>query len=122
MRFFLNSTLAALLLSAGLLLAGCSEPIPPEKVAYAGEWRGENVELVITLEGAVQYERRSGASKVSVNAPIQRFEGDNFVVGVGPFNTTFVVSQPPHLVDGQYRMVVDGVELTRTRAIGGTRV
>lgn len=122
MRFFLNSTLAALLLSAGLLLAGCSEPIPPEKVAYAGEWRGENVELVITLEGAVQYERRSGASKVSVNAPIQRFEGDNFVVGVGPFNTTFVVSKPPHLVDGQYRMVVDGVELTRTRAFEGTRV
>ena len=118
----MKTAIAALLLSTALLLAGCSEPIAPEKVAYAGEWRGENVQLVITLEGAVQYERRSGASKVSVNAPIQRFEGDNFVVGVGPFNTTFVVSKPPHLVDGQYRMVVDGVELTRTRAIGGTRV
>ena len=118
----MRNPLAALLLSAALLVAGCSEPIPPEKIAYAGEWRGENVELVITLEGSVQYERRSGSSTVSVNAPIQRFVGDDFVVGIGPFNTTFVVSKPPHLVDGQYRMVVDGVELTRTRAVGGTRV
>lgn len=118
----MKNPIAVLLLSIALTLAGCSEPIPPEKLAYAGEWRGENVQLVITLEGAVQYERRSGASNVSVNAPIQRFEGDNFVVGVGPFNTTFVVSKPPHLVEGQYRMVVDGVELTRTRAFEGTRV
>ena len=118
----MRTPIAALLVSLALLLAGCSEPIPPDKIAYAGEWRGENVQLVITLEGAVQYERRSGSSTVSVNAPIQRFEGDNFVVGIGPFNTTFVVSKPPHLVEGQYRMVVDGVELTRTRAIGGTRV
>ncbi|MDQ3025138.1 MAG: hypothetical protein M3R58_01335 [Pseudomonadota bacterium] len=118
----MRSPIAALLLSLGLLLAGCSEPIPPEKIAYAGEWRGENVQLVITPGGAVQYERRQGASNVSVNAPIQRFVGDNFVVGIGPFNTTFVVSKPPHLVEGQYRMVVDGVELTRTRAFEGTRV
>lgn len=113
--------IAALLLSTGLLMAACSEPIPPEKLAYAGEWRGGNVHLVITPEGSVQYERRDGAANISVSAPIQRFEGDNFVVGVGPFNTTFVVSKPPHLVNGQYRMVVDGVELTRTRAFEGTR-
>ena len=113
--------IAALLLSIGLALAGCSEPIPPEKIAYAGEWRGGNVHLVITPQGSVQYERRNGGANVSVSAPIQRFEGDNFVVGVGPFNTTFVVSKPPHLVNGQYRMVVDGVELTRTRAFEGTR-
>lgn len=118
----MRTPIAALLVSIALLLAGCSEPIPPEKVGYAGEWRGENVVLVITLEGAVQYERRSGSSKVSVNAPIQRFVGDDFVVGIGPFSTTFVVSRPPHLVDGQYRMVVDGVELTRTHAFEGTRV
>ena len=30
-----------------------------------------------------------------------------------PFSTTFVVSQPPRLVDGAWKMTVDGVELTR---------
>lgn len=117
----MKNPVAVLIVSLAALLAACSEPIPPEKLAYAGEWRGGNVHLVITLEGSVQYERRDGAANVSVSAPIQRFEGDNFVVGVGPFNTTFVVTKPPHLVDGQYRMVVDGVELTRTRAFEGTR-
>ena len=78
--------------------------------------------LLITPEGRVEYERRDGGNKVSVKAPIQRFEGDDFVVGVGPFNTRFVVSRAPHLVEGQYRMVVDGIELTRVRAFEGTRV
>jgi hypothetical protein len=113
---------ALLLLAIAALLAACAEPIPPDKLAYAGEWRGDNVQLVITLEGSVAYKRRNGNASVSINAPIQRFQGNDFVVGLGPFSTTFVVSQPPRLVDGQYRMTVDGVELTRVRAFEGTRV
>ena len=113
---------AILMFAAALLLAGCAEPIPPDKLAYAGEWRADSVQLLITPEGRVEYLRQDGGSKVSVKAPIQRFEGDDFVVGVGPFNTKFVVSKPPHLVEGQYRMVVDGVELTRVRAFEGTRI
>ena len=115
-------TAALLLAAALLLLAGCAEPIPPERIAYAGEWRGTNVVLLITPDGRVDYQRRGGNANVTVTAPIQRFEGDDFVVGVGPFNTRFVVSKPPHLVEGQYRMVVDGIELTRVRAFEGTRV
>ena len=113
---------AAILMFAALLLAACAEPIAPEKLAYAGEWRSDHVTLLITPDGRVEYERREGSSKVSVKAPIQRFEGDDFVVGIGPFNTRFVVSRVPHLVEGQYRMVVDGIELTRVRAFEGTRV
>jgi hypothetical protein len=113
---------ATLLFAAVLALAGCSEPIPPDRIAYAGEWRAANVILLVTPEGRVEYEKRGSGATVSVKAPIQRFEGDDFVVGVGPFNTRFVVSKPPHLVDGQYRMVVDGIELTRVRAFEGTRV
>jgi hypothetical protein len=113
--------LLAPLVTAAFLLAACAEPIPPEKIGYAGEWRADNVMLVITPAGQVHYRREEGNTKVNIDMPIQRFEGDNFVVGVGPFNTTFVVSKPPHVVDGQYRMVVDGRELTRVRAIGGTR-
>jgi hypothetical protein len=113
---------AAAVLLAAALLVSCAQPIPPEKLAYAGEWRGANVLLVITPDGSVHYRREEGSSKVSIDAPIQRFEGDNFLVGIGPFNTTFVVSQPPHVVEGQHRMVVDGRELTRVRAFEGTRV
>ena len=118
----MRATTAALMVLLAALLAACSAPIPPEKLAYAGEWRGEKVLLIISPEGRVEYKRQAEKGNVSIQAPIQRFEGDNFVVGIGPFNTTFVVSKPPHLADGKYRMVVDGVELTRVRAFGGTQV
>ena len=114
--------IAAPLFAAAALLAGCAEPIPPERIGYAGEWRSTDVVLVISPAGQVHYRREEGNTRVNIDMPIQRFEGDNFVVGVGPFNTTFVVTRPPHLVDGQYRMVVDGRELTRVRVFGGRQV
>ena len=46
------------------------------------------------------------------------FEGDDFAVGVGCVVTRFEVSEPPHLEDGSWRMVVDGVELTREPGSG----
>jgi len=95
------------------LLAACADPLPPEKVNYAGDWRAQNMRLLITSDGRVQYERRQDQSKTSISAPIQRFEGDNFVVGVGPFNTTFVVAKPPHREGAVWKMTVDGVELVR---------
>lgn len=106
---------ASLLLAlAALLVGGCSEPIPLDRMAYAGDWRGRDMRLLITPEGRCEYSRRKeGGATSSIKAPIVRFEGDNFVVGLGMFTTTFVVSQPPRLVDGRWRMTVDGVELIR---------
>ena len=99
-----------------ILLAGCSEPLPPDKSAYAGLWRAENTTILITEAGRVEYvTRRDNGMHKSIKAPLQRFEGDNFIVGVGPFKTTFIVSRPPHAEDGQWKMTVDGVELTRSR-------
>jgi len=102
------------LVSCCLLLAACAKPLPPEKAAYAGYWRAQKMALLITAGGNVQYKRTQDGSSTSVNGPLQRFEGDNFVVGVGPVKTTFVVSVPPHQDQGAWKMVVDGVELTRT--------
>jgi hypothetical protein len=96
-----------------LLLAGCAKPLPPEKVAYAGEWRSTTMSLLITTGGNVNYKRVDGNTSKSVNGPLQAFEGDNFVVGVGPVKTTFVVSMPPYQDQGTWKMTVDGVELTR---------
>ena len=102
---------AAIVLCAWL--AACAEPLPPARTDYAGDWRAPNMRLLITAEGRVEYSRREGNSTTSVNAPIQRFEGDNFVVGVGVFNTTFIVSKPPHRDGALWKMTVDGVELVR---------
>jgi hypothetical protein len=103
----------AIAIAAAALLLGCSDPVPADKAAYVGEWRAPNMTLLITQNGRVEYERREGGGRTSVNAPLQRFEGDNFVVGVGPLGTTFVVSRPPYQDGNVWKMVVDGVELVK---------
>jgi hypothetical protein len=106
--------LPAVFLAAMLGLAGCAKPVPPDKQAYVGEWQSRTMAMLITRDGRVMYKRLidSNTSK-SIDAPLQQFEGDNFVVGVGPIKTTFVVSAPPHEDHGVWKMTVDGVELTR---------
>ena len=110
-----------LAVTCAFLLVSCGQPLPRERSEYAGEWQGPLTWMVISPSGHIEYERRRDGGKVTINAPIQRFEGDNFVVGVGPFTTTFVVSKPPHFAEGRWRMVVDGVELTRVATFGETR-
>ena len=113
----MRSLALAFLAAAVLLIAGCSEPIPQARLSYAGDWRANQMRLVITPAGYCEYSRRrDGGNSTTINAPIQRFEGDNFVVGIGLFSTTFIVSRPPHLDGGQWKMTVDGVELTRVSA------
>jgi hypothetical protein len=104
---------AALLLI--LFLAGCGKPVPSEKAAYVGEWRSASMGLVITQEGRVAYKRVKGSASTSVDGPIQKFEGDSFHVGIPYLTTKFEVSKPPFQQDGSWKMVVDGVELTKVR-------
>lgn len=96
-----------------LLLTACGIPIPPDKADYVGEWKSVGMSLVITSDGAVDYKRTSGGFSKSVSGPIKAFDGDNFIVGILFFATTFEVSVPPHNDNGSWKMVVDGVELTR---------
>jgi len=105
--------LVLLLLLVVLMLAACGIEVPPEKQTYVGEWRGLGMRLTITTDGSVDYQRKKGGGSTSINAPLQGFEGDNFIVGVGVFDTTFVVNRPPWQERDQWKMVVDGVELTR---------
>ncbi|HEY8586754.1 MAG TPA: hypothetical protein VIL60_08530 [Rhodanobacter sp.] len=97
----------------GCLLVGCAKPLPPDKVTYAGLWRAPSMSLLITEGGNVNYTRKQGGVSKSINGPLSSFEGDDFVVGLGPVKTTFVVSTPPYQDQGSWKMVVDGVELTR---------
>lgn len=109
MRMF-NAVLALLFVAT---LAGCSKPLPADKAAYAGQWSGPKMEMLITDEGRVDYSRDTDNGKASLKAPIKEFVGNNIVVGLGPMATTFVVSAPPHQDGETWKMTVDGIELTK---------
>lgn len=104
----------ALLILGSIFLNACSKPLPPDKTDYAGNWQEKGVHLIISREGKVNYQRHHGSGTTSLNAPIVRFEGNDFLVGIGPVHTTFVVQRPPHEEQGQWKMRVDGVDLIRT--------
>ncbi|GAA0370114.1 hypothetical protein GCM10009092_38020 [Bowmanella denitrificans] len=97
-----------------LLLSACSKPLPEDKQMYAGEWQSQEMYLLILPDGTVAYKRLKNGGSTSVNGPLKEFNGNDFVVGIGPLSTTFEVSEPPHEVDGHWQMVVDGVRLTRS--------
>lgn len=103
----------ALILSATLMLSACGKPLPAEKVAYAGLWQAPEMNLLITQDGSVKYERLAGGATKSISGPLQGFEGPNFLVGIGPMSTTFVVSETPQTKGDKTTMTVDGVVLTK---------
>lgn len=95
-------------------ILGCGKPVPPEKSTYVGEWQEENMYLLLTQDGSVEYKRIIGSTTKSIEGPIKGFDGNNFEVGIGPMSTVFVVSKPPFQEGENWKMVVDGVELTKT--------
>lgn len=101
-------------LLAALVLLACGTPVPPEKSAYVGEWQDKTMYLLITQDGSVRYKRLKGGVSTSIDGPLKGFDGDNFSAGIGSLATTFVVSKPPYQDGEHWKMVVDGVELTRT--------
>jgi|GEM_PF-665649 len=113
MKAKITSVLLAL-----LLISGCSKPLPTDKLSYVGEWKSKQMGLLIAGDGNMAYKRLIQGGTKSVNGPIKSFEGDDFVVGVLFLETRFVVSEPPHEVNGSWQMVVDGVRLTK---VGTTR-
>jgi hypothetical protein len=104
---------SVVLVAALLILAACGQPVPEDKAAYVGDWRAPTMSLRLMQDGRVLYKRTEGVATTSIDAPLRRFEGDNFVVGVPFISTTFEVSKPPYQEAGIWKMVVDGVELTR---------
>jgi hypothetical protein len=107
--------LVALLVIAALTLSACGNPVPPEKSAYVGEWRAQTMGLLITQDGSVVYKRIKGGVATSINGPLRGFEGDDFVVGFPFLSTRFEVSRAPYQEAGKWKMVVDGLELTRVQ-------
>jgi hypothetical protein len=102
------------LLALFALLASCGKAVPQEKSAYVGEWKAMSAYLVITQEGSVHYERRKGGASTSLDMPLKGFTGNDFEVGVGPFSTTFTVSEPPHQDGDTWKMVVNDLEMVKS--------
>lgn len=94
-------------------LHASAAPVPDSKLAYVGEWVGTSMRLNISQDGKIAYKRTGVDLKVDITIELAAFDGDNFSAGVGPFRTTFLVSQPPHSKGSRIKMVVDGVELTK---------
>jgi hypothetical protein len=104
---------SAVLVVALPILSACGQKVPDDKAAYVGEWRTQTMSLQLTKDGTVHYKRVKGSTTTTIDGPLRRFEGDNFVVGIPFLSSTFEVSKPPHQEAGVWKMVVDGVELTR---------
>lgn len=103
-------------LLTGVLMAACGGiAVPADKASYVGQWKGLGMDLTITPDGGVDYKRVSGSGSASVTAPLQSFDGDDFVVGIWIFTTRFKVDKPPYQDAGRWKMIVEGVELTRVR-------
>lgn len=95
------------------LVAACTKPVPPERSAYVGEWRGGKMALIVEADGNVIFKHVEGDDSTSLMDPIREFAGDDLVVGFWPFLTTIDVSSPPREENGVWRMTVDGVVLEK---------
>ena len=96
------------------LIGGCnSMPVPEDKRSYIGTWEGVGLQLTINDNGGVNYRRVYGKRSTKVSGPLKNFEGDDFIVGVLFFTTTFNVHKPPYMDGDDWFMVIDGVELRK---------
>jgi hypothetical protein len=87
--------------------------LPAEKADYAGQWRAPDHVLAISPSGKVRYEGKEGHVSTKLDLPIQKFDGDSFVVGLLFWRTTFKVAAPPHREEDGWHMTSDGVEYRR---------
>jgi hypothetical protein len=109
------------IMTLALLQTQClrsAEPVPDAKLEHVGLWEGKGMRLLITRDGAVQYERHDQGGGKDLSASIQSWQADGFTVGMLLFRTFFKINDAPHKVARQWRMTVDGVALHRVESTG----
>ncbi len=95
-------------------IIGCNSiPVPEEKKSYIGTWEGVGFHLTINDNGGVDSRRIDGNRSTKISGPLKDFDGDDFIIGVLFFTTTFEVHKPPYLDGDDWLMIVDGVELKK---------
>lgn len=108
----MRRSLVPLLLST--LVGACSHPVPASRGEYVGLWTAADRYLAITADGRLEYQRKSGGKTLELGGTIRAIEVDEIRAGIWPISSTFHVDRAPHLDGGQWKMTVDGVELSRT--------
>lgn len=80
----------------------------------AGNWYGAGMRLLISSDGTIEYERLAGGVKKTISGgTITRIGMDSFDVKVLVGSTTFKIDNFPHRDGADWKMKVDGVDLTR---------
>jgi hypothetical protein len=87
-----------------------SDPLRPDEVAFAGEWRGRKGTVIrIQADGRGDF-RRQGSS---VTGGRVRIEGNSLSIGVMGLGKTWHIDVRPHLQNGNWSMQLDGEEFIR---------
>jgi hypothetical protein len=97
------------LMASGSLYGLSGIAIPDDKRDYVGAWTAPGHVLTIEASGKIHYERHENNTNVTLDVPIQKFSGDDFLAGALLWTTTFHVTAAPHQEDQVWRMTSDGV-------------
>jgi hypothetical protein len=81
--------------------------IPSDRGEYAGARTAPNHILTIDASGNIHYERHEGGTNVTLDVPIRKFTGDDFLAGALFWTTTFHVTAPPHREGDVWRTTSD---------------
>ena len=100
-------------IASGAMYGFSGIAVPPDKSEFIGAWRATGIELDILPDGMVHSHRQTTGVEVSLDLPIQKFTGADFVTGVLSWSTMFHVTSPPdHDGDG-WHMTADRVDFVR---------
>jgi len=94
------------------LLTGCSLlgiPIPEDKQDFIGTWKADEVHLIISPTGQLDYKD----PKLSLDAPIKEFTDEHIIAGVWFLEKTFNIDKAPYKENGSWKMKVNGIEFTK---------
>ncbi|RFA30525.1 hypothetical protein CAI21_05620 [Alkalilimnicola ehrlichii] len=110
--------MGAVLVAAAVLLVGCSNDLPPEKMEYVGLWRNHDTSILITEGGRLEYESKRGSVQRSLSAPIKTFTETSIEAGFLFFGSEFAIDRGPQENDGVWTIVIDGNELYKADPLG----
>lgn len=88
------------------------------KKDYAGDWEGGGVKLHVG-DDSVTYEKKKGSTSTNYSGVLDHFDGDDIVIKILIANATLNVQSPPAEVGGEWKMTVEGTEVTR-KGSGGS--
>lgn len=97
-----------------VILSGCGESLGEDKLDYVGVWKGGNELIEINEDGSVSYAKVRPNHTETVEGPIKEFTDEGFVVGYLFLTKKFKVDKPPYQENGKWKMVLNGIEMTKT--------